>query len=553
MRAPIEEYKAVEEAAMKLVRAVAEGNSTYARELFTDEAVLFGCLDGRLKHGSIEQFYHNVDTTPAGEHFKARVDVLLLEESLAVVRVLEEGWAAASTSRTCCSFSRWTASGNASPKRTIRIPTPSRAIEPKGKRTFCQEDAFFVCAEESRSGLRPLRPPPAGKAPFVGERVEGKLRHDRPHDPSGQHSGEPDARTERPWKYGGLPALRHSAKGPRRRLRRREDESFSPDEAPPHGTVEEARHDFRERRARGGHLRSHGGAPTVEPRFRRAVRGREGERQEPRLRRHHAEEMAAPCRGPAPREDRRRLRRCEQVHLETPGDLLRLLVAVSALRRRHARCEERPVHARSKAPPQSRPKRRPVRHVQRETHRLRPAGPQGLRERLEPRLVPPGEDQPRRSRLRQLPRQLSAEPAGRPKDQHPLSAIKHLHRRAPFPFHYTAARFLRRSCPVCPALSCAPAERARPVSPRSAHFQNVLTAPPARKGPPPFQSSTKDRPPLCQEDRSFLSLLFLMTGGADGSEFGHEVRRGLALPRPARRGGRCPLFRLFQVVVHVPL
>lgn len=92
MRAPIEEYKAVEEAAMKLVRAVAEGNSTYARELFTDEAVLFGYLDGRLEHGSIEQFYHNVDTTPAGEHFKARVDVLLLEESLAVVRVLEEGW-----------------------------------------------------------------------------------------------------------------------------------------------------------------------------------------------------------------------------------------------------------------------------------------------------------------------------------------------------------------------------------------------------------------------------------------------------------------------------
>ena len=92
MRSEIAEYKAVEEAAQKFVRSVAEGNSKYARELFTDEAALFGYLDGKLEHGSIEQFYHNVDTDSGGENFKARVDVLLLEETLAVVRVLEEGW-----------------------------------------------------------------------------------------------------------------------------------------------------------------------------------------------------------------------------------------------------------------------------------------------------------------------------------------------------------------------------------------------------------------------------------------------------------------------------
>lgn len=92
MRSEIAEYKAVEEAAQKFVRSVAEGNSKYARELFTDEAVLFGYLDGKLEHGSIEQFYHNVDTVSGGENFKGRVDVLLLEEALAVVRVLEEGW-----------------------------------------------------------------------------------------------------------------------------------------------------------------------------------------------------------------------------------------------------------------------------------------------------------------------------------------------------------------------------------------------------------------------------------------------------------------------------
>lgn len=92
MRASIEEYKAVEEAAMNFVKSVAEGNSKYARELFTDEAVLFGYLDGRLEHGSIEQFYNNVDTVGAGNDFKARIDVVAVEETLAVVRVLEEKW-----------------------------------------------------------------------------------------------------------------------------------------------------------------------------------------------------------------------------------------------------------------------------------------------------------------------------------------------------------------------------------------------------------------------------------------------------------------------------
>lgn len=92
MRASIEEYMAVEAAAMKFVRSVAEGQSTYACELFIDEAVLFGYLDGRLEHGSIEQFYHNVDTVAAGPDFKARVDVVDVEETLAVVRVLEEKW-----------------------------------------------------------------------------------------------------------------------------------------------------------------------------------------------------------------------------------------------------------------------------------------------------------------------------------------------------------------------------------------------------------------------------------------------------------------------------
>ena len=53
---------------------------------------MFGILNGKLEHGSIEQFYKNVDTVGADANFKARVDVVTVEETLAVVRVLEEGW-----------------------------------------------------------------------------------------------------------------------------------------------------------------------------------------------------------------------------------------------------------------------------------------------------------------------------------------------------------------------------------------------------------------------------------------------------------------------------
>lgn len=45
-----------------------------------------------MEHGSIEQFYKNVDTIGPDKNFKARIDIIDVEETLAVVRVLEENW-----------------------------------------------------------------------------------------------------------------------------------------------------------------------------------------------------------------------------------------------------------------------------------------------------------------------------------------------------------------------------------------------------------------------------------------------------------------------------
>ena len=63
MRANIADYNAVVEAASKFTSSVAEGNSKYAKELFTEDACLFGFLNGKFERGSIEQFYRNVDTS----------------------------------------------------------------------------------------------------------------------------------------------------------------------------------------------------------------------------------------------------------------------------------------------------------------------------------------------------------------------------------------------------------------------------------------------------------------------------------------------------------
>ena len=101
MRAELKEYQAVEAAAMNFVKSVAEGDSTHAKKLFIDEAVLFGYLDGELEHGSIEQFYHNVDTVPGGENFKARVDVLDVEETLSAYWK-RDGVAVSTLPISCC-------------------------------------------------------------------------------------------------------------------------------------------------------------------------------------------------------------------------------------------------------------------------------------------------------------------------------------------------------------------------------------------------------------------------------------------------------------------
>lgn len=92
MRSDMSEYEAVEKAAMLFVKSVGSGDSAPARELFYDEAVMFGYLDGKLEHGPIQNLYDNIDSVGADPGYRARIDILCIEETVAIVRVLEDNW-----------------------------------------------------------------------------------------------------------------------------------------------------------------------------------------------------------------------------------------------------------------------------------------------------------------------------------------------------------------------------------------------------------------------------------------------------------------------------
>jgi len=92
MRAPLKEYQTVEAAALRRLKGVAEGKSAIAKDAFSEEAMVYGCSGSQFAHGPIQNFFDDVDRVGSHPKFEGRVDVIALEETMAVVRVLEENW-----------------------------------------------------------------------------------------------------------------------------------------------------------------------------------------------------------------------------------------------------------------------------------------------------------------------------------------------------------------------------------------------------------------------------------------------------------------------------
>ena len=94
MRDDIKEYNAVEAVAKKFCEAVKAGKSEIVKPYFYEKAVFFGQLNEETyQSGSIEEFYKTIDTFGScNDDYIARIDILMLEKTIAVVQVIEDNW-----------------------------------------------------------------------------------------------------------------------------------------------------------------------------------------------------------------------------------------------------------------------------------------------------------------------------------------------------------------------------------------------------------------------------------------------------------------------------
>ena len=92
MRSNLKEYEAVERVARKFAEGVGTGKSDVLKPYFYEKAVMFGYLDGKLEQGTIQNLYENIDNAGADPAYVSRVDIISIEETVAIVQVIEDNW-----------------------------------------------------------------------------------------------------------------------------------------------------------------------------------------------------------------------------------------------------------------------------------------------------------------------------------------------------------------------------------------------------------------------------------------------------------------------------
>ena len=91
MRAPKREYDAVEAVVQKFVDAIHASDSSIVKPYFVESAQLYGNVGGGLEQEPIQTLFNNIDACgAAGAAVNFRTDILALEETIAVVCLLEE-------------------------------------------------------------------------------------------------------------------------------------------------------------------------------------------------------------------------------------------------------------------------------------------------------------------------------------------------------------------------------------------------------------------------------------------------------------------------------
>lgn len=88
----VTDYEEVLATVAKYTESCKEGKSDIMKPAFTENALMYGYLNGEYYNGSIEALYGAVNAFGPAPETKARVDVLSIEGTAAVVRVTLEAW-----------------------------------------------------------------------------------------------------------------------------------------------------------------------------------------------------------------------------------------------------------------------------------------------------------------------------------------------------------------------------------------------------------------------------------------------------------------------------
>lgn len=88
----VSDYEAIIDVVNKYVEGCKTGDSAIMKPAFTDNALMYGYLNGQLFDGSIEALYGAVDQFGPAPEARTRIDVLSIEGTVATVRVVLENW-----------------------------------------------------------------------------------------------------------------------------------------------------------------------------------------------------------------------------------------------------------------------------------------------------------------------------------------------------------------------------------------------------------------------------------------------------------------------------
>ena len=95
MRADITEFQKIEELGKKYIEAVGTANIDMLKEIFHEKATVYGQLNEDSKSaGEIKILYDIIEKVgKCGNDFTGRVDVLAVEPTIAIFRIVEDNWA----------------------------------------------------------------------------------------------------------------------------------------------------------------------------------------------------------------------------------------------------------------------------------------------------------------------------------------------------------------------------------------------------------------------------------------------------------------------------